>query len=90
MDDITSRQISTNPRHQDLLDILSRWSQSVRVYGELNYVLNYDKRFTNQPKFYAEMSDLGRTIEKLVDGALSKLETFLRTFSRTPKKYAYV
>ena len=88
MDNITSRQISTNPSYQNLLDSLR--SDSVRVDGELNHFLDYDKRFTNQPKFYAEISELGRTIEKLVDGALSKLERFLRTFFRTPKSYAYV
>ena len=47
LDDITSRQISTNPSYQDLLDILSLRSESVQVDGELNYFLNYDKRCTN-------------------------------------------
>ena len=43
----------------------------------MNYFLNYDKKFTNQPEFYAEISDLGRTIEKLVNEVLSKSDRFL-------------
>ena len=37
---ITSRQISTNPSYQNLLDILNLRSESVRVNGELNHLLN--------------------------------------------------
>ena len=44
----------------------------------MNYFLNYDKKFTNQPEFYAKILDLGRTIEKLVDEVLSKSDRFLR------------
>ena len=43
----------------------------------MNYFLNYDEKFTNQPGFYTEISKLGRTMERLVDGALSTLERFL-------------
>ena len=43
----------------------------------MNYFLNYDEKFTSQPGFYTEISRLGRTMERLVEGALSATERFL-------------
>ena len=40
LNNFTSRQISTNPSYQNLLDILNLRSESVRVNGELNHLLN--------------------------------------------------
>jgi hypothetical protein len=70
--DITSRQDSTNPGYQDLLDIMGLRSglqeESIRVDEELNYFLNYDEKFVNQPGFYVEISKLGRTSEETKTG----------------------
>ena len=79
--DITSRQDSTNPGYQDLLDIMGLRSglqeESIRVDEELNYFLNYDEKFVNQPGFYVEKLKLGRTSEETVDRALVMSERFL-------------
>ena len=81
LDDITSRQESTNPSCQDLVVIMSLQSglqeERVRVEGELNFFLNYDATFFHQPRFYVEISRLGGTLEATVDEALSKSERFL-------------
>ena len=81
--DITSRQDSTNPSFNDLLDIMGLRSglqeESVRVEEELNYFLNYDEKFVNQPGFYIEISKLGRTLEEIINKALVMSERLLRS-----------
>ena len=47
--------------------------------GELDYFINYDEKFVDQPQFYIER--LGRTTGDSVDRALSTSEGYLRSLS---------
>ena len=62
LNDITSRQVSTNPIYIDILTIMSLrlglQEDSINMEGELNFLINYNKKFLDQPQFYIELSRL--------------------------------
>ena len=79
--DITTRKVSTNPSYIYVLTIMSLWSglqeDSNHMEGELDFLINYDEKFVDQPQLNIELLRLGRTTEESIDRALSISEEYL-------------